>query len=110
MHDEFLLTVLYMMAGIGAMLYLAYLVWFMHTAESFTEAPFLAACAWISMAGALLFFGSMVSMGYLSFEVPTPWGTIPSEWFGALLALLGLGVRYVGVLRKRKKKLRSSVA
>jgi hypothetical protein len=109
MIDEFLLTVLYMMAGIGAMLYLGYLVWFLHTAESFRESPFLAACASISMVGALLFFGSMVSMGYLSFDVATPWGTIPSEVFGALLALTSLGVRYLGSARKRKKRLRGSV-
>jgi hypothetical protein len=110
MIDEFLLTVLYMMAGIGAMLYLGYLVWFMHTAERFRESPFLAACAWVSMVGALLFFGSLVSMGYLSFDIRTGWGTIPSEMFGAVLALGSLGVRYAASVHLRKKRLRGSSA
>jgi hypothetical protein len=110
MIDEFLLTVLYMMAGIGAMLYLGYLVWFMHTAERFRESPLLAACAWISMIGALLFFGSLVSMGSLSFDIRTPLGTVPSEVFGALLALVSLGVRYAASVRQRKKRLRGSNA
>jgi membrane protein DedA with SNARE-associated domain len=104
MNDEFLLTVLYMMAGIGALLYLAYLVWFMKTAERFRDEPVLAACAWMSMTGALLFFGSMVSMGYLSFAVPTPWGPMQSEWVGALIALAGLAVRYAVSVRKRRKR------
>ena len=107
MDEEFLLTILYMMAGIGAMLYLVYLVWFMHTVESFREQPFLSASAWISMVGALLFFGSVVSMGYLSFAVATPWGTMQSEWAGALIALVALGVRYIVSNRKRKKRLRA---
>lgn len=107
MDEEFLLTILYIMSGTGAILYLVYLVWFMRTVESFREEPFLAVCAWFSMAGALLFFGSMVSMGYLSFAVSTPWGTMQSEWAGALVALLTLAVRYVVSERKRKKRLRS---
>ena len=106
MNDEFLLTILYMMAGIGALLYLVYLVWFMHTAERFRDEPLLAACAWISMTGTLLFFGSLVSMGYLSFSIPTPWGPLQSEWAGALLALSGLAVRSVVSARKRRKRLR----
>lgn len=106
MNDEFLLTILYMMAGIGALLCLVYLVWFMKTAERFRDEPVLAACAWISMTGTLLFFGSMVSMGALSFAIPTPWGALQSEWAGVLLALTGLAIRAAVSAHKRRNRLR----
>ena len=106
MDEEFLLTLLYMLAGASAVLYLLYLVWFMHTTESFRQEPVLAACAWISMVGALLFFSSMASMGQLAFAIATPWGTVQSDWLGALLAVISLAVRHLLAARKRRKRLR----
>ena len=105
MDEEFLLTILYMAAGIGAVLYLVYLVWFMQTTETFREAPLMSACAWISMVGALLFFGSMVTMGQLSFEIPTAWGVMRSDVAGVLLAATSLGARAWIAARKRRRRL-----
>jgi hypothetical protein len=103
--EEFLLTILYMAAGIGAVLYLVYLVWFMQTAETFRDAPVMSACAWLSMVGALLFFGSMVTMGQLSFEIPTGWGVIRSDVAGVLLAATSLAARAWFAARKRRRRL-----
>lgn len=58
-------------------------------------------CAWLGIIGVLMFFVGAVSMGHLTFEIPTPWGYIKSQWAGGLLALFSIPALFL-VPRRRK--------
>jgi hypothetical protein len=60
------------------------------TLAEFGKAPLLFICAWLGVIGVLMFCVGIVSMGRLTFEIPTPWGYVKSQWAGGLLALLSI--------------------
>jgi hypothetical protein len=53
------------------------------------EAPWLAACAWLTMIGTVFFLLDVLSLGRFGFEIPLPWGELRTKWVSLALALLG---------------------
>lgn len=60
------------------------------TLSDFRKSPVRSILGGLGVVGVLIFVVSVMSMGYLTFDVPTPWGRIKSQWLGGLLALLSI--------------------
>ena len=85
------LGLIYVLAVIGMFLYLMYVAFVREPAKTvaeFRRAPVWSLCVWVGVLGLLVFLGWIVSFGRFSFDIPTPWGVIKSQWAGGLLSLL----------------------
>lgn len=106
MDLESALGLLLMAAATGWLLYWVFEAVVKHptqTLAEFRRAPVLSICAWLRILGVLTFLVGAVSMGRLTFEIPTPWGYIKSQWAGGLLALLSIPALFFS-RRGRKKQ------
>lgn len=102
-----MLSFLLMTAAIGYLLYLMFLAFVKHSAETlaeFREAPVSSTFTWLGVIGVVTFFAAIVSMGRLTFHIPTPWGYIKSQWASGLLALLSIPAFYFRPRRIRRSK------
>jgi len=104
MDVETTLGLLLMVAATGWLLYWVYQAVVKQPAETlgeFRRAPVVSMCAWLGILGVLTFLIGVVSMGHLTFEIPTPWGHIKSQWAGGLLALLSIPGLFLSRRRRR---------
>jgi hypothetical protein len=102
-NEEFLLTVMYMAAGIGVVVCVLFLAWFLRAAETVRSQPFRFVCACSALVGLLTLVATIASTGDSSFDIPGPWGKISSSWVDIPLILLGLVGIYVFEIRKPRK-------
>lgn len=85
---------------LGYVLFLAAICWLIYlivvaiakrpseTAKEINQSPINSIFGIIGTIGVLMFGIGLISFGRLVFDVPTPFGSMKSQWLGALLALL----------------------
>ena len=104
MDVEMSLGWLMMVGVVAGLLYLLFRAFLKQPAETLSEfrrRPFVSLCALLGAIGIMVFFVSILSLGVLMFDVPTPWGKIKSQWAGGLLALVCLPGAFSGIRGKR---------
>jgi hypothetical protein len=101
MDPEFLLTVQYVGAALALFGSVAFLVLLMRWAGRRRNQPVSVVYASLFLIGLLMLTCPLLDTPNLLFDIPTPFGRLPSEWAGATLIVISLALR----ISARKRKL-----